>query len=301
MELWQLLGLLHPKLVMFPLVLLLVGLLFDLGGSFGRSARAHWAGFEVTGLGTVGLLVAFICGIYAEIWAGRAGIPQHPMELHELMANLAAWGFVILFAWRIFLFEKNGAGVDATPRMGAGRSLRAFVVLGIAWFVILAHPGWGGGTVVFVYGGGVGAAGGGNDVVLTLSDLNTLGARQTDENLRYSHRMHQILGWMTLGLSASLLAQAIWPKHGRHLRFIVPLFFLLGGLFLFFRADSDLYAFTDIRQWRDREVQLHKSLATIMAIVGGVGLWKVFRGRARPRRTCTRATRRAAPIPNWWR
>src|SRR2546421_3337918 len=98
MEIWQFLGSLHPKLVMFPLVLLLVGLLFDLWGVIDKSprhGRAHWAALIVSGMGTAGLLVAFICGIYAEIWAGRAGVPQHPMELHELLANIAAWGFVL--------------------------------------------------------------------------------------------------------------------------------------------------------------------------------------------------------------
>ena len=49
------------------------------------------------------LLIAFICGIYAEIWAGRAGVPQDPIEWHEFVANIASWGFVILTAWRLLL------------------------------------------------------------------------------------------------------------------------------------------------------------------------------------------------------
>jgi uncharacterized membrane protein len=43
MELWQFFGYLHPKLVQFPLVLLLVGLIFDAVGLFRRSERFWWA------------------------------------------------------------------------------------------------------------------------------------------------------------------------------------------------------------------------------------------------------------------
>src|SRR3954465_7346361 len=107
MELWQFLGTLHPKLVQFPLVLLFVGLLFDAFGAFRNMPRARWAGLFCSGIGTVGLLFAFICGIYAEVWAGRSGVPQHPIELHELMANVAGWGFVLLLGWRGFFVEKK--------------------------------------------------------------------------------------------------------------------------------------------------------------------------------------------------
>src|SRR3954453_6217562 len=101
MDFWQLLGDLHPKLVHFPLVLLPAGLLFDLTGlvARGRSDRAHWAGKALTIAGTVMLLLGFISGIYAEIWAGRAMVPHRQIELHELAANVASWGFVVLAAW----------------------------------------------------------------------------------------------------------------------------------------------------------------------------------------------------------
>lgn len=260
MELWQRLGELHPKLVQFPLVLLLVGLLFDLGGLVGRSRQAHWAGKRLTVVGTLGLLFAFICGIYAEIWAGRAGVPQGPIEYHELMANLASWGFVILLAWRLFLVPEQ------RRRMGV------YVGLGLGWYGLLALTAYLGGLLVFAYGAGV--TGASANTVMSLEDLNTLACRQTDENLRYSEWMHHIFGWMTVGLAASLLAQAIWPKQAGKLKWIVPGFLLAGGVFLLFFADLDLYALTDVRQWASREVQLHKALALIMVVMGGVGLWK---------------------------
>ncbi len=286
MELWQFLGDLHPKLVQFPLVLLLVGLLFDLAGLLGKkealeaqgwARKAHGVAIAATAIGTIGLLFAFICGIYAEIWAGRSGIPQHPIELHELMANIASWGFVILLAWRIFL--------TADKR----KQLAAYVTIGLIWYVLLGVTGWLGGQLVFEYGAGARGVAALGRSGLTVEDLNVLATRQTDENLRYSEWMHHVFGLMTLGLAASLLAQVAWPKAGPKLKWIVPAFLLAGGIFLFFMADRDLYALTDMRQWRDREVQLHKSLATIMTIIGAVGLIRLRGGNAK------RETRNAKP------
>src|SRR5580698_9745005 len=107
MQFWQLLADLHPRLVQFPLVLLLAGLVFDCVGVIRRSDRMHFAALLLSSAGTFFLLIAFICGIYAEIWAGRAGIPQEQIEWHELMANISSWGFVILMAWRLFLTPEH--------------------------------------------------------------------------------------------------------------------------------------------------------------------------------------------------
>ncbi len=89
--------------------------------------------------------------------------------------------------------------------------------------------------------------------------------------------MHHIFGWMTLGLGVSLLAQAALAEAAGKFKWIVPVFLLAGGIFLFFAADLDLYRFTDWHQLRDREVQLHKTLAIIMSTVGAVGLFKLRR------------------------
>ena len=71
MEFWQLRGDLHPKLVPFPLVLLLAGLLLDAVGLIRRGPQFHFAAKILSSAGTFFLLVAFTCGIYAEIWAGH--------------------------------------------------------------------------------------------------------------------------------------------------------------------------------------------------------------------------------------
>src|SRR5438309_2021350 len=161
MDLARWLGTLHPKLVQFPLVLLLAGLLFDAFGWVKRSDRFHWAATILTAGGTLVLLIAFICGIYAEVWAGRAGIPQHPIEWHEFLANVASWGFVVLAAWRIFLTGEKR------------RQMAAYVLIGLVFYFLLALTAYLGGRLVFDYGAAVASAdstGG----ILSLHDLNTL-------------------------------------------------------------------------------------------------------------------------------
>lgn len=258
MDLWHLLGDLHPKLVHIPLILLAAGLFFDLTGLVARSERAHWAARALTCVGTVGLLFAFICGIYAEIWAGRAGVPHLAIEWHEIAANIASWGFVVLCAWRVFL--------NATRR----KVLALYVLAGVCWYSLLILTAWLGGSLVYEYGAAV--IGARANTVMSLHDLNTLATRQTDENLKYSEMMHHIFGWITLALSGSLFAHAIFPRQAHRLRWVGPTLLLLGGVFLFFFADLDLYRFTDPRQLRDREVQLHKTIAIILVTVGIMGL-----------------------------
>src|SRR5580692_7415424 len=143
MEFWQLLGDLHPKLVQFPLILLLAGLLFDAGGCIFRAPKWNDAAKILSAVGTFFLLFAFICGISAEIWAGRAGIPQDQIEWHELMANISSWGFVILMAWRLFLTPEHR------------KSLITYTVIGLCWYSLLVITGYLGGRLVFDYGAAV--------------------------------------------------------------------------------------------------------------------------------------------------
>jgi uncharacterized membrane protein len=273
MAFWQFLGDLHPKLVQFPLVLLLAGLSFDAWGLIARAPRWHFAGRALSVAGVFFLLLAFVCGVYAEIWAGRAGIPKDQIEWHELIANVASWGFVILTAWRMFLNDDRR------------RPLAIYIVIGLCWYGLLVATGYFGGKLVFDYGAAV--VGGRADDVLTLHDLNVLATRQTDDNLRYSELVHHVAGWLTLALSGAVAAHTLFPSRADKLKWVGPLILLVGGIGLFFCADLDLYRLTDLRQLRDREVQLHKTLAAILAIVGAVGLHRIRRPRPTKRRLAT--------------
>ena len=174
--------------------------------------------------GVVFLLLAFVCGIYAEIWAGRAGIPQAPIEWHELFANIASWGFVVLTAWRMFLNEETR------------RALVLYTIAGFCWYGLLVVAGYLGGRLVFEYGAAV--VGGRADDILTLHDLSVLATRQTDANLRYSELVHHTAGWLTLALTAAVAVNTLVPSRSDKLKWVAPLILLLGGVALFFFADS---------------------------------------------------------------
>jgi uncharacterized membrane protein len=273
MAFWQFLGDLHPKLVQFPLVLLVAGLSFDACGLVARSPRCHFAGRALATAGVFFLLIAFVCGVYAEIWAGRAGIPQEQIEWHELIANVGSWGFVVLTAWRQLLNDS---------RRGP---LAVYTIAGFCWYALLVLTGYYGGKLVFEYGAAV--VGGRADDILTLHDLNVLATRQTDQNLRYSEHIHHVAGWATLALSGTVAAATLFPSRADRLRWVGPLLLLVGGVGLFFFADLDLYRLTDLRQLRDREVQLHKTLAAILIALGAIGLYRLRHRRPASRPLAT--------------
>src|SRR5262249_5061243 len=102
MEFSQWLAWLHPRLVAFPIVLLFLALVVDGAALLWWLERLLDTGKCLMVSGTVTLLLAFICGICAQIWAGRAGVPQDQIEWHELAATVAAWGFIALTVFRLF-------------------------------------------------------------------------------------------------------------------------------------------------------------------------------------------------------
>jgi len=254
MEISRWLAELHPRLVPFPIVLLLTALLLDAAGLLWRNERAHQMAKWLMVAGTVLTQLAFICGICAEIWAGRAGVPQLQIEFHELAATIAAWGFIGLMSWRLFL---DGA------RRGA---MLTYVICGLALYSMIATAGYLGGKLVTDYGASV--AGADARTVLSMHDLNTLAERQTDRNLEYSDFMHHSAGVFVLLLTLSIFVRELWPNYEPKVRWVGPTLLKLGGVLLFFCADLDLYALTDPRQFLDREAQTHKLIALIMAAIG---------------------------------
>src|SRR5438309_12009022 len=84
-ELGRFFGFIHPALVHFPLVLLLISIGLECAGFVRRDMRPAWAAQLLLVLGTASMLFAFVAGNFAEIWAARDGIPQEPIERHELL------------------------------------------------------------------------------------------------------------------------------------------------------------------------------------------------------------------------
>jgi len=270
MEISRFLAALHPRLVPFPIVLLLTALLLDGAGLILHSERVHRMAKWLTAAGTVTLLFAFICGICAEIWAGRAGVPHLPMEIHELGATIASWGFIGLMSWRLFL---DGARRSA---------MLIYVICGFALYTVIGVTGYLGGKLVTEYGASV--AGADAKTILSVHDLNTLAERQTDRNLEYSDFMHRTAGAFVLVLALAIFVRELWPWSEPKVRWIGPTLLKAGGVLLFLCADLDLYALTDVRQFYDREAQMHKLLAVIMVAIG-LGMLLKQRRRSVVRKT----------------
>jgi hypothetical protein len=60
-----------------------------------------------------------VCGICAEVWAGRAGVPHHEIKWHELSATVAAWGSRRSL-WRIFLDDRRRGDMALYLSLSAG-------------------------------------------------------------------------------------------------------------------------------------------------------------------------------------
>jgi uncharacterized membrane protein len=259
MILGQLFGFLHPALVHFPLALLLVSFTLEAIGFFRRDTRFAWAAQITLALGTVAMLFTFVAGNFAEIWAARAGIPQEPMEQHELLATITSWLFVFLAAGRLFL------GVNARRRWMA-----IYLAIALCGCVLLGLTGHRGAMLVYQRGAGVQT--GGSPPLPTHEDLAVLRQKQDPDALYYSNQMHHIFGGMVLLLSGMLLLDLVSPGIGQRLRRVGPLLLLAGGIFLMIYSDTDSWPLSSQRPLTDKEVLMHKTYALLMLIVGARGL-----------------------------
>lgn len=272
-ELARFFGFLHPALIHFPLTLLLLSVSLELIGFVRRNARFTWAAQTTLLLGTAATLFAFVAGNFAEIWAARSGLPQDPMEFHELLATITSWSFVFLTATRLFL------GAETNRRWMTGYLIAAILCCGL-----LVWTGHQGAMLVYEHGAGVHVAGIGPRT--THEDLAILLQKQDPEALLYSNFMHHVFGWMVMILSVMLLVDMISPVNGEKLRRAAPVLLIAGGIFLMTFSDQDawpLYVVRPFRPWSDKEVLMHKTYAVLMLLAGLRGIWK-RRGDNRPSR-----------------
>ena len=269
MELARFFGFLHPALVHFPLVLLLISVGLEAVGFFGRNPRFTWAAQITLLVGTTATLFAFVAGNFAEVWAARDGIPQDPMEYHELLATITSWTFVFLTAGRLFL--------------GASRNRKwmgAYLAAAVCACGLLIATGHQGAMLVYNHGAGVHAAG--LPPLATHEDMAVLLQKQEPDALFYSNKMHHVFGVMVMLLALTLLVDNISTVWGERLRRFAPLLLLAGGVFLMIFSDQDawpLYQVRPFRPWSDKEVLMHKTYAILMLLAGTRGLWQWVKER----------------------
>lgn len=255
MELARLLGTAHPMLVHLPIVLLPLALLVDLAAWWRKSERLAWCGYWLTLMGTIGGVGAFVCGILAELFAARTGVPAELIEVHEWMATFAIWTFLGVAVLRIL------QGVTLSPRL-AGLYL-LLSLAGCALLVVAAHRG---GQATYAYGANVA------NVSLQRppsdEDLATLAQHQREDTLQYSNQMHWIFGGIVLALALSVLLERLPSGRLRNLRAIMPLVFVGAGLYLFIWSDWDSWPLSTLRPVTDPEVLLHKFIAVLLVAMG---------------------------------
>ena len=254
-------GFLHPALVHFPLVLLLVSVALEAVGFFQRERRYAWAAQILLLVGVAAMLVAFVAGNFTELWAARQGVPQDPMEYHELLATLTSWSFVFLAAWRFALGQKA-----KRSRLAVYLAL-ATVACGL--LIVTGHYG-----AMLVYERGAAVQTSGPPPVPLHEDLRQLTLRQDADEIFYSEKMHHIFGWMTLILAGLLIVDAVSPQAGERLRKVGPILLLCGGAYLMIFSDTDSWPLSHLRPVTDKEVLMHKTYATLMLLVGLRGLWR---------------------------
>ena len=247
----------HPALVHFPLALLLVSTVLEVVAYFRRDKALSKMAQVLLTLGTVGLLFTFITGIYAEVCAARAKIPQIPIGKHQSFATVASWLFIGLTAMRAY--------VDLEKR----RLFAGYLALVLLASGFLIATGWQGGQLVYKFAAGV--QGVTPPHPPTPDDLANLNLENGLDELAYSDMMHHIFGWMTLWLAGWLAYLYYELPHVERIRSLGPLVLTAGGFFLMIFSDFDSWPWSNQLPVTNPEVLFHKVLATIM-IFFGIGL-----------------------------
>ena len=258
----------HPALVHFPIALLFVAFFLEVFAFWRRAhdlpegrgstgVEAAWAAQILLVCGTLGLLVTFITGNYAQILAARARIPQDPINQHESFATMTSWLFVGILTWRSYLKLENR------------RMFRAYLVAFLVALSILLLTGYLGGQLVYKYAAGV------QGVVApfapTPHDLSVLTRSNAPDELAYSDMMHHVFGWITLSLGLWLGYQHFNLPGQEKIKALGPIVMTGGGIFLMIFSDFDAWPLGNLVPVTDPEVLFHKVLATIM-IAFGVGM-----------------------------
>ena len=137
---------LHPLVVHGPIVLIVMGALFELTG---RALDLEWwrkAAFAMLVLGTLAAFAAVLTGNDAESAAEKQGVPEEAIEAHESLANPVPWVALAAVLARA-LAGRAGALRGVLAGLGLVLHLGAAVLVGLA-----AHRG---GVLVYQHGAGV--------------------------------------------------------------------------------------------------------------------------------------------------
>jgi len=131
----------HPMLVHFPIVLILVGFLFEIASIlYKKEIYLTTIAFYFVILGLLSAITALLSGaLFTSEMSGAAGSVK---ETHELFAWITLTSLIVLSGFRIFLKLKN--------KEKSNLKWVAFVIYGLA-AISVSITGFYGGTLVYNY------------------------------------------------------------------------------------------------------------------------------------------------------
>ncbi len=142
----EFLGTLHPKVVHFPIALLLVSALFELVGRLTDVAWWRRSALALLVLGTLAAFVALRSGAEAEEGVENR-VPHAPIEAHEAAANIAFYLSLAALAVR-------GAAAAAKGALASSLGVAA-LLLQLFGASAVGMAGYRGGLLVYEHGAGV--------------------------------------------------------------------------------------------------------------------------------------------------
>jgi uncharacterized membrane protein len=130
----------HPMLVMFPVVLLIAVLVFDI--MFAATGNYYWTSFGLVAL-ALGIVTALFAAVFGLIdYFGDRQVRALRSANRHLLANLA----VVTIAIANLLWRYTG---------GPEWILDIGIILSAATVLLLGYSGWKGATLVYKHGVGV--------------------------------------------------------------------------------------------------------------------------------------------------
>ena len=136
---------LHPFIIHFPIVLLLVSAACDAVGTRTRQNSYLKVGYLLLVLTAVSALAAALTGENAAETTQQIASIQNDLEQHENLGTAATWLAVILTLARTHLVFKKR--FDGAPR-------RLYLIAVLLAVIVMSASGYTGGHLVYKYGAG---------------------------------------------------------------------------------------------------------------------------------------------------
>lgn len=144
----EFLGSLHPLVIHFPIVLLLLYAVLEITGILLKKEEVIRGAFIILILGVVSVVAAVLTGNQAEQLAEKTissafRFPEEIVEKHEWFATLTVWYFVLILILRTYLVVK---------KKFVGRIRYIFIIFAVVGAVLVWSTAEEGGELVYEHG-----------------------------------------------------------------------------------------------------------------------------------------------------